>query len=268
MHVLSFIKQAQGLVTRNAPAILTGVGVAGVVGTAYLTGRATFKAADVILEAKQARYQNALTTGTDQEELTTLETIKKVWVLYLPAVGVASTTIVAIVYANRINAKRMAALLAAYTASDRAYNEYKDKVQEHLTGPKEQKVRDEIAQDRVNSIGDAGFVFANPMTGKVWIMEAYTGRPFLSTVEDIKAAANEVNGVINGPEGSVRLSDFYDRIGLEHVSTSDYFGFTRENPIQLDWSTTTSPDGSLAVHVFDYVTHPVMDPEREARSFR
>lgn len=264
MHVLSIIKQAQGLVTRNAPAILTGVGVAGVAGTAYLTGKATFKAADVILEAQQARYQNALTQGKDVEDITVLEKAKMVWTLYLPAAGVASTTIVAIIYANRINAKRMAALLAAYTASDRAYNEYKDKVQEHLTGPKEQKLRDEVAQDRVNNEYDSNEVLFSPLDGKVLIREDYTGRYFWSTRELVDHAVNQINAHVL-KEGSARLSDFQDLIGLPHVSTSDYMGWNRnEDPCAIDWSTCTTPDESKPVHSFEYTPHPIMDPERGA----
>ena len=101
-------------------------------------------------------------------------------------------------------------------------------------------------------------------------MEGYTGRFFWDTVEHVKASVNAANSDIVR-EGSVRISDLYDYIKnpqLGHVDTSDYFGFTREDPIALDWSTCTTPDGRHAVHVFRYVNHPVMNPEREARPFR
>ena len=260
------MKQAQALITTNAPAILTGVGVVGVAGTAYFTGRASFKAADVLQREKNKRSVQGITDNTT-EELTVKEKALLIWTLYLPAAGVASATIVAIIYANRINAKRMAALLTAYAATDRAYSEYKDKVKEHLTGTKEEKIRSEIAQDRVNQeYGNSEQIFS-PLDGKVLIREDYTGRYFWSSIDEVDRATNDINmHVIK--EKSARLSDFYDLLGLDHVSTSDYFGFTTEEPMELNWTTCTSPDGKLAVHSFEYVNHPVMNPENQARPFR
>lgn len=268
MHVRSIIKQAQGLMTTNAPAILTGLGVVGVVGTAYLTGKATFKAADVLrMEKRELNIIDNEPLEADRD-LGLKRNLQLVWTLYLPAAGVASSTIVAIIYANRINAKRMAALLTAYTALDKGYSEYKDKVKEHLTGPKEQKLRSEISQDRINREFDGTYeeVFS-PLDGKVLIMEEYTGRFFWSSIDAIEKAVNEVNALVL-KEGSCRLSDFYDTIGLTHVSTSDYFGFTREDMLEVNWNTGTTPDGKTAVHCFDYVNHPVQNPEREANPFR
>lgn len=164
---------------------------------------------------------------------------------------------------HRISSRRAAVLAAAYALNQDKLEEYQDKVKEKFGIKKEKEARDEMHQAKVTAISDAGFAFNNPLSGKVWIMEAYTGRPFLSTVEEVKAAVNEINAHIN-TERSARLSDFYDLIGLEHVSTSDYFGFTGNDRLEIDWSTTTSPDGNIPVHVFEYVNHPVMNPEREA----
>lgn len=258
------LKTGTQFANTNAPALLTAFGTVGAITTAVLAGKASFEAAQKIANAESVANMKR-EAGDERVHLDKTERIKLVWPLYISAVTSGVLTCGAIVLSHRISSKRAVALAAAYAVSENKLEEYQDKIKEKFGIKEEKKARDEIAQDRVNKLGDAGFAFANPMTGKVWIMEAYTGRPFLSTVEDVKHAVNEVNAVLAGPEGSVRLSDFYDLIGLEHVSLSDYFGFTKHDRLELDWSTTTSPDGSLAVHVFDYVNHPVQDPEREAR---
>lgn len=264
-HLPTLFKTSERVINEHAPAILTALGVVGTVSTAVLTAKASFKAAERLREAKLEKsyeHEGPITDPTDVA-LTKRETIEKVWTLYMPAVGVGMLSCGAIIGANHINAKRIAVMTAAYSLGEKNFTEYKEKVEEKLGIKKEQEMRDEIAQDRVNQLGADGFAFADPTFGKVWIMEAYTGRPFLSTVEEVKRAANEINSRIID-EKSARLSDFYDLIKLPHVSTSDYFGFTKADPLQLDWTTTTSPDGSLAVHVFEYHKHPVANPEREA----
>lgn len=270
LNVNQLFRTGVNAMTNNAPALLTAFGAVGVVGTAVLTAKATFEAADRIREAKLEAAADRVNNGepvTDSnyaDLLSKTDKIKLVWPLYIGAVSSGVLSCGAIVLSHRISSRRAAMLAAAYALNENKLEEYQEKMKEKFGIKKEKEARDEIAQERVNALGDAGFAFANPMAGKVWIMEAYTGRPFLSTVEDVKRAANEINAELNNGKRSMRLSDFYDLIGLEHVSTSDYFGFTEHERLELDWSTTTSPDGSLAVHVFEYVNHPVMNPEREA----
>lgn len=267
INVNQWFKAGINGLTDHAPAILTAFGAVGVVGTAVLTAKATFAAADRINEEQEERKRKVAAFPNEPfEPMTKQDKVKLVWPLYISAVSSGVLSCGAIVMSHRISSRRAAMLAAAYALNEKKLDEYQDKVKEKFGIKKEKEARDEIAQEKVDRLGDAGFAFANPMFGKVWIMEAYTGRPFLSTVEEVKHAANEINAHINN-ERSARISDFYDLLGLDHVSTSDYFGWTENERLELDWTTTTSPDGSLAVHVFEYVNHPVMNPEREA-SFR
>lgn len=264
-------KSGVKMANANAPALLTAFGAVGTVTTAVLTARATFQAAERI---REAQIEKNLEGAGPFNPLTKTEQVKLVWPLYIGAVSSGVLSCGSIIMAHRVSSRRAAALAAAYALSEGRLEEYQDKVKEKFGVKKEKEARDEIAADKVQEIGDAGFHFANPLSGKVWIMEAYTGRPFLSTVENVKRAVNEINHRVQS-DGSARLSDFYDVLNeidpvanLDHVSTSDRFGWTREDLMSIDWATTTSPDGNLAVHVFEYVGGPIMDPEREARSFR
>jgi hypothetical protein len=226
--------RAVRFVGNNSPVILTGVGVAGVLTTAFLTGKATIKATDILRE-EQTNYN-----GDEVLVLDTKEKFALVWKVYIPPVGAAVLTIVAIICANRIEYRRAAAVAAAYAISERSWQEYKDKIVKHLGPKKEQAARDEQAQDEVTK---------NPPTGQVLIvgnndvlcLDRWSGRYFRSTMEKIKTAMVNVNfKVIRNDFAS--LSDFYDELRLEPTTESDNIGWNTDVPLDLDFSHALSPD--------------------------
>ena len=117
------------LIEQNSTGILTGVGVAGTISTAVLTARASFKAAEVLREDKERVLPEI--------DLETRYKIKRVWKLYVPPVAVGIITISSIILANRVAGKQAAALAAAYSVSERALSEYREKVIEKIGESKE-----------------------------------------------------------------------------------------------------------------------------------
>jgi hypothetical protein len=261
LNVNQLLRTGVNFMSDNAPAILTAFGAVGVVGTSVLTAKATFEAADRIREAEEK------IANEPREPLTKAEKAKIVWPLYIPAVTSGTVSVAAIVMSHRISSKRAAVLAAAYALNQDKLEEYQEKVKEKFGQAKEKETRDELAQDRINRELEHSEVYFSPTDNKVLIREDYTGRFFWSSIEAVNKAVNEINHHVL-TEGSARISDFYDCLGLSHVSTSDYFGWTMDDRLEIDWSTCTTPDGAMAVHSFEYVNHPVMNPEREARSFR
>lgn len=261
INVTNLFKAGSRLLNDNAPAILTAFGAVGVVTTAVLTGKASYEAA---MRIEQAQYEENL--NEKAHPFTKMEKIQLVWPLYIGAISSGVLSCGAIVMSHRISSRRAAMLAAAYALNEGKLEEYQDKIKEKFGVKKEKDARDELVQDKVNRDFTSNEVLLGPNDGKVLMREDYTGRFFWGTVEGVKHAVNEINALIN-TERSVRLSDFYDLLGIDHVSTSDYFGFTSEERLELEWSTCTTPDGTMAVHSFEYVNHPVMNPEREA-SFR
>lgn len=242
------LKMVEKIVVDNAPAILTGVGVVGTVATAYFTHKGTFKASLILMEEdKKKQLMN-------QPALTRTETFYLTWKCYIPAAGALTLSVASIIYAHRINAKRAAALAAAYALTQDRFSDYKEKVAEKLGVKKEQAIKDELAQDQVDKsppnekmlmVGD----------GNVLCMDQFTGRYFHSTVEKIKRAENEVNyEILNG--GWACLSDFYQRIGLGPTSISEEFGWKKPKQVELSWSSTITAEGQPCV-TFDINAMPM-----------
>lgn len=256
MHFLGLVNlanKAKFLLNQNSSVILTGAGVVGTVGTAYLTGRASFRAAGILDDAKADTQPDPTgQNGSIPVTLTKFEVIKITWREYLPAVGSGIITVSAIIVAHRIDAKRVVALTVASGISERAFKEYREKVIEKLGDRQDTKLRDEIAQDRVNRTSGSELVLAGD--GKVLCMEGLTGRYFMSSPEELNRAINLVNHNLNTQNG-VSLSEFFDEVGLSPTTYSEQVGWNPDKMVELNISATIATDGRPCL-VVDYTPHP------------
>jgi hypothetical protein len=228
---------------------LTGMGVTGVVTTAYLTGRASFKAAQLLRVEQERRG------GEPEEMMATKDKIKLVWPLYVPAISTGCTTITAIVMANHEASKKIAALTVASGISERALQEYKAKVVEKIGENKEMAIRDEIAQDRIRNKPPTNTQVMMVGESEILCHDMLTGRYFNSTVEKIRQAMNNTNYEIIAHDYA-SLSFFYDEIGLAPTAYSDYVGWKADDHPEVTFSSVLSPDDRPCLAVdFDVAPH-------------
>jgi hypothetical protein len=235
MNVVDTLKKLEKLAIDNSPFILTAIAVTGVLTTSFLTGKATFEAADII------REEEAIAGTAEDGWPVVKERTVMVWKLYIPAVTTGVLTIVCIVVANRIGTRRAAAIAAAYSISEKAFSEYKDKVVEKVGVGQEQRIRDEIAQDRIGRepLGEREIIITG--NGEVLCFDAFSGRYFESDMETLKKAMNDVNYMIIS-EGYASLGDFYGKIGLSETQISDELGWTSDLKLDIKFSGTLSDD--------------------------
>lgn len=262
--VVKQLHHARFLVNENSTTILTGLGVAGVGMTAYLTGRASFKAAQII-EKEKLTYA-VVTQDDDPEvaeplhgyEFTTTEKVKMVWSLYIPPVLVGTVTIASVIAANRIASKKVAALIVASGVSERALKEYKERVLEKIGPSKEQDIQDEIAQLRVANEAIGGDVIV--LGGEVLCYDLHSGRYFNSTHEAIKRAENKINyELVHFSAAS--LSEFYDELGVSATTYSDMVGWDVGNQMVVKISTVMSPDNRPCLAI-DFQPYPTYEYNR------
>lgn len=242
-------QKMQHLLTENASTILSAAGVVGTVGTAILTGRAGFKAAQLIQEENSRRetYEGNSVIFDDVERK---EAVLLTWPLFIAPVGMGTATIASIVLANRISVRKAAALAAAYGLSERSFQEYKEKALEKLGVNKEQKLRDEIAQDQVSKDTNHQVIMVGD--GDVLFYDQLTGRYFKSTVEKVKKAEAEMCGEIY-KHMSVSFSQFCHEIGLDPTEYTEMVGWNMEQIPEVEFSTTiTSDDRPCMVMYFTY----------------
>lgn len=255
------IDKAKFLVSDNSSTILTAMSVAGTVSTAILTGRATFRAAQLIEDETKSIALTYPKENGDLEKygeakinLSRASKVKLVWRVYIPPASVMLTTMTCIIVANKIASKKIAALAVAGGISERALQEYKAKVVEKLGERQDTKIRDEIAQDRVNAQPVQKEVILAG-TGEVLCYDMLTGRYFQSTVEELKRAENKINHDLNNFMAA-SLSEFYDEIGLPSTTYSDSVGWNANKQVEIQFSTVMSTDQRPCIAI-NFVHPPI-----------
>jgi len=242
MHMRPSFSNALKLVKSNSPEIFTVLGVVGVVSTAYLTAKATIKAVRLIEHDEVLNGANAdpKERFKDHVELT--------WKCYMPAVVSGAATIGCITASNKASNKRTLAAVAAYSVLDQVFSDYKEKVVEQIGSGKEQKIRDDLAQDRVTKNPPSQVIVVG--NGHVLCLENFTGRYFRSDMETLRKAQNDVNSLAL-KDLYVALNEFYDLVGLPPTSNSDVTGWNFERNMELMFSTVLGPSNEPCL-VFDY----------------
>jgi len=244
MNLEKLPSQVEHFIRHNSTAILAGIGATGVVTTGYLSWKVGYRVGfdeginDESSLISEAPFKVRFKRGFDLH-----------WKHHIPPVLVGGVAIGCIIAGTRVGNRRTAAMAAAYSISERAFTEYKDKVVEKLGERKDQSVRDDIAQDKVTkaAISRDTVLYGS---GTVLCYELHTGRPFLSDMETLKKAQNEVNARLLKHDYAY-LSDFYQLIGLGHTSSADNFGWMSDRQMELEFSTTLA-DESRPCLAFEY----------------
>lgn len=246
-------RRAGKVAADNSPAILTTISVVGTLATAYLTGKATLKAAEILQDQWTEEDAEGKSRPLELKEKAGL-----VWKEFVPAAGVAVVTIACMVAANRIGARRVAALATAYTIAEKAALQYRDKVVETIGKKKEENVRTAMAQDEIDRHPiSRETVFIEGGGGDLF-RDSWSGRYFNSTKMAIEKAAVEINRQLNN-DYAATLSDFYDLVGLDRTDESDMIGWNSDCHLELEfnWGSTADdrPCGVMRFRTVPYRGH-------------
>ena len=121
--VTDLFKSISKWTSKHSPELLTGAGIAAGVTTVVLAVKATPKALQLIEEEKH---------NQKTDHLKPVDTVKATWKCYIPAALTGTASVACIIGANSVNARRHAALAAAYELSTTALKEYRGKVVETI----------------------------------------------------------------------------------------------------------------------------------------
>lgn len=133
---------------KNSPNILFGLGVVGVVGAAVLASRATLRLHDTLdeIEEKKKIIEDSR-AGYSEENyrhntiLVRVHGVQEIAKLYAPAVVVGTLSVLALTKSHMILTQRNTALMAAYSAVDKAFKQYRLRVVDEYGEEKDQEFR-------------------------------------------------------------------------------------------------------------------------------
>lgn len=201
----------------HLPGILTAVGIGGMVTSIVFAVRATPKAMECIEQEKDSTQKN---------KLNPYDVLKAAWKCYIPTVAIAGVSIVCLVGGQQVNARRNAALATAYTLSDQAFREYQKKVVETVGDKKEEKIRSDVAQDKVTREVKNPSQIIPTGHGQTLCYDMFTGRVFYSDIEYLRRCVNNLNErMVTLHRDYISLNDWYYEIGLEPVPIGDDLGW-------------------------------------------
>lgn len=246
------INKVGAVMSKNMPSILTGLAVAGLVTTVVMAVKATPKAEQILAQDDDEREVKRV-----KEKRTKFETVKLTWKCYAPATIMGGITVGCIIGANSINLKRSAALSSLYAISESTLKEYQSKVIETIGENKEQKIKDEIAKDRIEKVPCSKSPIVVSGGGNSLFFDAYSGRYFMNDIENVRKIQNDLNQTLIS-EMFVSLNDFYYELGLPKIPYGEECGWNVDAMIDLSFDSQIADDGRPCV-VLDYCVGPRFD---------
>lgn len=257
-------------IRKSSPTILTGFAVAGVVSTVVLTVRATPKAVDILEKEKARRDALMVKEDTDYDDcfdepkdpdicldLRPWEVVGLTWKCFVPVAISTGATIACIIAANTINAHRTATLMALYSGTTAAYEQYQKKVKEEVGERKEAKIREAVNEDILRSRPVDGTYVISTGLGDTLCYDRLSGRYFTSDIERIRQAQNDFNQQLIC-EYILSLNDLYTYLRLPTIALGDDIGWNANRMLEFHFMSKLASDGRPCL-VLDYATEPGYD---------
>lgn len=248
-NLSALVKTVQAFTTKHTPEILVGLGITSMVTSTILAVRATPKAVKLI-EAKKEELQ--------VDKLTPVDTVKTCWKCYIPTVVTGVVGVSCVIGSTSVSVRRHAALATAYSLSETALTEYREKVVETIGEKKEKAVRERIAEEKLekNPVNNAEVIVTGK--GETLCYDHLSGRYFKSDIDTIQRIVNELNRDMI-TDMYVSLNTFYEALGLEPTELGYSMGWTidmdRRGFIELNFSAKIATDGTPCI-VVDYINAP------------
>ena len=250
MDISKLIESSKKKLSDNAPEIMIGFGLAGMLTSTIMAVKATPKAMAIIEEEED--YLN--------RELTKIEKAKLVWKPYVPAALVYCASTALIIGANNVNSKRSAMFAGAYKLSEQTLATYRDKVIETIGEEKEREISDKVARDKVKEARQTSY-HANEViygTGQCLCYDPISGRYFNSDMDKIRKIENDLNYRLM-KENMISLNEFYTELGMECTDMGFKYGWNiDEGLIEVRFTSTITDDNKLCL-VVTFARSPRLD---------
>lgn len=268
LNLSNFAKNISAKLGANAPGITIGLGTGAILVAGVMVGVATPKAMKLIEDAQAAktkRFEKMKEKAPDDavmdetDELTWVEIIKAGWKPYAPAIMTAVVGVACIVGGTRANARRNAALSAAYTVVEQTLNDYTAKTKEIVGEKKEKEIRDAIAEDELKKHPLSGYnVVRMPKCGKTLCYDVRSREYFMSDYNTIKKVENDLNRRLRS-EMFISLNDVYDEFGIVHDDElGDDIGWNVDDELEFTISSKIAENNEPCL-VVNYVIAPRYD---------
>lgn len=231
---------------KHSPTIMFVAGVAGVVGTIYLTARATLKLEEIVSDTKD---DLAIAADISERENETEGAVAgrkavvygqafiKLAKLYAPAATCGAVSIALLTRSHVVLTNRNTGLLAAYAAIDKGFKEYRKRVIAELGEEKDTEFRyglqdRDIIEETKNGpvVKRTRDVVPNASIYAQWFDDS--NRNWTNRQEKnyffLRQAQNYANDRLQA-RGHIFLNEVYDLLGMERTQAGQVVGWVLGN---------------------------------------
>ena len=246
VDLINATKGFQKTLVKRQPELLVVLGIAGMVSAIVMSATAAVNASEEIKVERAARKKE---NGTD--EWTKKDTIKIGIRHFAPTIVTATMSAACIIGSNRISARRNAALAAAYTLTENAFKDYKEKVIETIGAKKDKEIRDAVVSDQAHKASFKGSEVIITGHGETMCLDEISGQPFKSSIARIQKVENILNRKLRN-ENYVSLNDLYYELGIRQTPTGNELGWnvTRGDYIELEFGSTLVDDQPVVTMLY------------------
>ena len=229
----NILKSTKRMSVKNAPWILTTIGIVGMACTIVEAVRETPKALEKIDEKKREIFDEMnpedipgnMTTHEDIK-LTKKEVIQCTWKLYLRAAitGVASTA--CIIASDKISVGRTAAALSMYDIAQKTLKEYQDNTLKIVGPEKEEEIRQEVVKKHFEPAIVDNIKPIITGSGDTLCYDVLGDRYFMSDRTTLREQILDVNErMLSGYEERPSLNEVYSAWRLPATPFGDVVGW-------------------------------------------
>lgn len=269
--VSSRVGRSSLVVSKHSPTILFGAGLIGFGATVVLACRATLQleevldntAEDIALAHEAKKIKPGYTEADHKHDIAyvRIRSGMAIFKLYAPSIIVGSLSVAALTGSHNIMSKRNAGLTAAYAATEKAFAEYRARVEAEFGEDKERELRHGVQENTILEETDGGpkkkkvrgfegasqyaIVFEEGATSN-WEPTPEYNILFLRTVQ------NHLNDQLNA-NGHVLLNDAYEALGYPRTTAGAVVGWVRNNPNYSDTDAAVIDFGVFTDHNRDRI---------------
>ena len=154
------------------------------------------------------------------------EVIKLCWPYYVPCFVLMLTGAGFAIWELKLGDRKLAAIGALYSATEKTLEEYRAKTLEIVGDKKERKIRDEIAIDKVKAHPSSGQQIFITGNGDYLCYDAWFGTYFRSNIDAVRAAFLDAREALSeDPFGFMSVNEVRDYMKLPAVDGGYDIGF-------------------------------------------
>lgn len=249
MGLSKLLNSSKELLSKNAPEIMIGFGLAGMLTSTIMAVKATPKAMEIIKEEED--YLN--------RDLNNAEKLKLAWRPYVPAAIGYCASAALIIGANNVHCKRSAMFAGAYKLSEQTLQTYKNKVIETIGEEKEREISDKVIKEGYKPVmtthPSSEVIFG---TGQCLCYDPLSGRYFNADMDKIRRVENELNYRLM-KESMVSLNEFYTELGMDCTDMGFKYGWNIDDGlIETRFTSNISDDNKLYL-IVSFARNPKLD---------